>query len=120
LTAETLPAARRTAARRWSRRLDSTALPWLLLLPALLVILGLVAYPIIETFWLSFHAGTGVSTGPFVGADQYRSLFADPGFRAALLRTALFSVFNGADAGLYGAALLAVQLTAGPAAPPAG
>jgi len=69
-------------------------LPWLLLLPALLVILGLVAYPIIETFWLSFHAGTDLTTGPFVGVDQYRALFADPGFRAALLRTALFSVFN--------------------------
>lgn len=94
MTAETLPAARKTAARRWSRRLDSTALPWLLLLPALLVILGLVAYPIIETFWLSFHAGTDLSTGPFVGLDQYRALFADPGFRAALLRTVLFSVFN--------------------------
>ena len=64
MTAETLPAARRTAARRWSRRLDSTALPWLLLLPALLVILGLVAYPIIETFWLSFHAGMQSENDP--------------------------------------------------------
>jgi ABC-type sugar transport system permease subunit len=94
LTAQTLPAARRTAARRWIRRLDSTALPWLLLLPALLVILGLVAYPVVETFWLSFHAGTDLTTGPLVGVDQYRSLFADPDFRAALVRTVLFSVFN--------------------------
>jgi ABC-type sugar transport system permease subunit len=69
-------------------------LPWLLLLPALLVILGLVAYPIIETIWLSFHAGTNLTTGPLVGVDQYRSLFADPGFRAALVRTVLFSVIN--------------------------
>jgi ABC-type sugar transport system permease subunit len=69
-------------------------LPWLLLLPALLVILGLVAYPIIETIWLSFHAGTDLTTGPLVGVDQYRSLFADPEFRAALLRTVLFSVVN--------------------------
>jgi len=96
LTGETLPAARRRtrAARRWGRHFDSTALPWLLLLPALLVILGLVAYPIIETFWLSFHAGADLTTGPFVGLSQYRSLASDPDFRAALLRTIYFCVFN--------------------------
>jgi ABC-type sugar transport system permease subunit len=94
LTGEALPAARAATARRWSRRFDSTALPWLLLLPALVVILGLVAYPIISTFWLSFHAGVGVSTGPFVGVDQYRALAADPDFRAALVRTIEFSAFN--------------------------
>jgi ABC-type sugar transport system permease subunit len=95
LTGETLPAARRTtAARRWGRRFDSTALPWLLLLPALLVILGLVAYPIIDTFWLSFHAGTGLTTGPFVGLAQYKGLADDPDFRAALLRTIYFCAFN--------------------------
>ena len=96
MTGETLTAARgRTkAARRWGRHFDSTALPWLLLLPALVVILGLVAYPIIETIWLSFHAGTNLSTGPFVGLSQYRSLADDPDFRAALVRTIYFSVFN--------------------------
>jgi ABC-type sugar transport system permease subunit len=96
LTGETLPAARgtTTGARRWGRHFDSTALPWLLLLPALVVILGLVAYPIIETIWLSFHAGTDLSTGPFVGLSQYRSLADDPDFRAALVRTIYFSVFN--------------------------
>ena len=96
MTGETLTAARGTtkAARRWGRHFDSTALPWLLLLPALVVILGLVAYPIIETIWLSFHAGTNLSTGPFVGLSQYRSLADDPDFRAALVRTIYFSVFN--------------------------
>jgi ABC-type sugar transport system permease subunit len=102
LTGFTLPAARRRAARRWGRRFDSTALPWLLLLPALLVILGLVAYPIIRTVWLSFHAGTGLGTGPFVGLGQYRSLADDPLFRAALLRTIYFSVFNVAATMLLG------------------
>jgi N,N'-diacetylchitobiose transport system permease protein len=102
LTGFTLPAARRRAARRWGRRFDSTALPWLLLLPALLVILGLVAYPIISTVWLSFHAGTGLGTGPFVGLDHYRSLADDPLFRAALLRTIYFSVFNVAATMLLG------------------
>jgi ABC-type sugar transport system permease subunit len=102
LTGFTLPAVRRKAARRWGRRFDSTTLPWLLLLPALLVILGLVAYPIISTVWLSFHAGTGLGTGPFVGLDHYRSLADDPLFRAALLRTIYFSVFNVAATMLLG------------------
>ena len=96
MTGETLTAVRgrTTAGRRWGRRFDSAALPWVLLLPALVVILGLVAYPIIETFWLSFHAGTDLSTGPFVGLSQYRGLADDPDFRAALVRTVYFCVFN--------------------------
>lgn len=101
MTDATLPAVRGKTARRRPRRgrrrgrnFDSAALPWLLLLPALVVILGLVGYPIVRTFWISFHAGTGLGTGPFTGIDQYRSLAEDQYFRAALLRTAYFSVFN--------------------------
>jgi ABC-type sugar transport system permease subunit len=94
LTGARLPAVRGKTARRRGRGFDSAALPWLLLLPALLVILGLAGYPIVRTFWLSFHAGTGLGTGSFAGLSQYRSLAGDPDFRAALLRTAYFSVFN--------------------------
>ena len=94
MTGATLPAARQRAAGRRSRLSGSAAFPWLFLLPALLVILGLVAYPIIETIWLSFHSGTNLTTGSFVGLAQYRSLIDDPDFRAALLRTVYFSLFN--------------------------
>lgn len=95
MTDVTLPAVRgKERQRRRGRNFDSAALPWLLLLPALAIILGLVGYPIVRTFWISFHAGTGLGAGAFTGIDQYRSLAQDPDFRAALLRTAYFSVFN--------------------------
>jgi N,N'-diacetylchitobiose transport system permease protein len=86
--------ARKPMAALGSRRFDARVLPWLLLAPALLVMVGLIGYPIIRTVWLSLHSGTDLTTGSFVGLSQYGNLFADPEFRAALLRTVLFSAVN--------------------------
>jgi ABC-type sugar transport system permease subunit len=77
-----------------SRRFDAKVLPWLLVIPAIVVMFGLVGYPVVRTIWLSFHSGVDLQTGAFVGISQYTSLFADPDFRAALLRTVLFSAVN--------------------------
>src|SRR5581483_9903149 len=77
-----------------SRRFEAKVLPWLLVIPAIVVMFALVGYPVVRTFWLSFHSGVDLATGSFVGVSQFKSLFADPGFRAALLRTVLFSAFN--------------------------
>jgi ABC-type sugar transport system permease subunit len=77
-----------------SRSFDAKVLPWLLVIPAIVVMFLLVGYPVVRTIWLSFHSGVDLATGSFVGLSQYTSLFADPDFRAALLRTVLFSAVN--------------------------
>jgi multiple sugar transport system permease protein len=68
-------------------------LPYLMLAPAIFLVLGVVVYPLIE--------GIRSSTGFFrfgrlvrsVGLDNYAQAFADPAFREALLTTARFVFF---------------------------
>ena len=61
-------------------------LPLLLLSPALVLLLGIVAYPIARAFWLSFHRLEILrpDLSQNVGLDHYRELFHDPVIRIAL------------------------------------
>ncbi len=73
---------------------ESRVLPWLLLLPALVVIFGLILYPVVRTLWLSFtDAGlASLVSGQmdFVGLRNYADIFSDPELRMTFVRTALF------------------------------
>jgi multiple sugar transport system permease protein len=61
-------------------------LPLLLLSPALVLLLGIVAYPIARALWLSGHRLEILrpDLSEYVGLDNYRSLFHDPVMRIAL------------------------------------
>ncbi|HEY4202533.1 MAG TPA: sugar ABC transporter permease [Devosiaceae bacterium] len=68
--------------------------PYWLNLPSILVLLGLVAYPVGLSFWISLH---GMSfrrpkAFPFLGLDNYVSALTSPEFAAAFLVTLKFSV----------------------------
>ena len=86
---------------RWRARsgrslFDNTILPWLLLLPALVVIFALVLYPLVETFWLSFHEA-GIpwlrdGTKEFVALDNYTEIFTDDLYRQVFVTTAVFGI----------------------------
>ena len=66
---------------RLPRAVRKTVAGYLLLLPASLLVLGLVAYPTLYTIWLSFSRATGFSgPGEFIGLGNYRVLVADPQF----------------------------------------
>jgi N,N'-diacetylchitobiose transport system permease protein len=84
------PAARRPS----SRTFDQKILPWLLLAPALLLVFGLVVYPVGRTVWLSFrfaglpYLASGESR--FVGLENYRHLLTDAHLREVFLTTAVF------------------------------
>ena len=72
-------AARETPARRRSGRL--TRIPYWLLLPCLVVIAGLLLWPLIQVFWMSFHyVGIrqlrGDRAWPWVGFDNYTEMRA--------------------------------------------
>ncbi|MEU2115055.1 sugar ABC transporter permease [Streptomyces sp. NPDC016459] len=87
----TAPAARRTSIRGhhpWT--------PWLYLLPALVVIGGLLVYPVYQLGLISFleYTQAQVSGGEptsFKGFGNYTALFADAQFRQVLLATVLFA-----------------------------
>ena len=58
---------------------DST-LGYLFLLPALLIVLGLVAYPFVNAVVMTFQTKTAGAPGRFIGLANYRELLANPVF----------------------------------------
>ena len=52
--------------------LSATFRPWALMLPMLVVVLGVVSWPLLQTIFLSLSdAGLVASSGSFVGVDNY-------------------------------------------------
>jgi multiple sugar transport system permease protein len=79
----------RPASRAWQRWLGSeTRLAYAILMPTLLVILFLVAYPFFSAIYLSFQSKMVGAPARFVGFENYAELFRDEVF----LRTARNSV----------------------------
>lgn len=74
----------RAGADRW--------LPYLLVAPALALVVGLVAYPLVWAFvWsLSRVSIFELGSGTFVGLGNYRALMADPRFAHVVTNTATF------------------------------
>ncbi|PMQ00865.1 MAG: sugar ABC transporter permease [Dictyoglomus sp. NZ13-RE01] len=92
---------------KWEKRV----FPFLLLLPALILILGIVAYPVFRAIWLSFHSYNPLK--PFiveyVGFDNYVKIFRDQLFITALKNSLIWTigvVFFQFLGGLFGALIL--------------
>jgi multiple sugar transport system permease protein len=73
--------------RRW-------ILPLFLLSPALVLLLGIVAYPITRAIWLSFHRLEILrpDLSQFVGLENYSGLLQDPVLRIALQNSVVWVV----------------------------
>lgn len=77
----------------WHTRSKDALLGYALLLPALLVILALVAYPTLYAIWMSFYRKLlGASEIPFVGLDNYITVLTGKLFWPSLGRTIIFTV----------------------------
>lgn len=66
----------------------------LLLLPSLVVVFGIVVYPLLRTLYISLFAVNSVFPGryPFVGLGNYLQALESPEFWAAIMRTAYFTL----------------------------
>lgn len=75
------------------RRWRETIIAYSFLAPALVFLVGLLLYPILDTFWLSLTKYNFVyDDGPsFIGLGNYHDLALDEGFRAALAHTLIFT-----------------------------
>jgi multiple sugar transport system permease protein len=62
--------------------------------PTLLILGGLIAYPLVKAVYLSFTNTVTMKTGPFVGLHNYQVLWADPFFRQAVWNTIVYTVFS--------------------------
>jgi multiple sugar transport system permease protein len=91
-----LPSSRRGVG--WRRRdrfqrflLQDRTLGYLFLLPAIVVIVGLVAYPFVNAIIMTFQAKTAGAPGRFIGLDNYRELFGSEQFLRTVVNTAAYT-----------------------------
>lgn len=89
-----VPKAGKQPRKRRTLRQEETRLGILLLLPTIILICGVVIYPIIYNIVMSFHK---VSLNPnrpseFIGWENYANLFVDPSFYRSLLVTVLYVI----------------------------
>jgi multiple sugar transport system permease protein len=80
-----------------SRRLKITLgqdwnVAWLFMIPTVLLMGGIIAYPFGRAVYESFTNTTTLELGPFVGFANYRALLSDPFFLRSLLITAEFTI----------------------------
>lgn len=68
------------------------AVPYLLIVPGLALVLGILGYGVVAGIILSFHKVDMFMNRTFVGFENYVTIFNDARFRASLLRTLLFVV----------------------------
>lgn len=87
-----LPVDRRAQARV-RRPGEPRALAYVYLAPALLVFALFMAWPLIRAVWLSFYEWDGLSTGTFVGLDNYRAVLTDPVLREPFVHALELLVF---------------------------
>src|SRR5262245_27890164 len=66
-------------------------LGYLFLLPALLVILGLIAYPFISAIVMTFQAKTAGAPGRWIGLANYRELLASEVFLRTVFNTVVYT-----------------------------
>lgn len=93
------------AARPVDRRATgSRHLPWLLMAPAVLLVVLVTFMPIFQAVSLSFHETTYLKQGPFIGVRHYQRFFADPLSRQNLRNSFAFT---------FGSLALALPLALG-------
>ena len=83
---------RQLASREWLASAVDHHLPVLMLLPAALLVVAAVAYPLAWAIQLSFQQVSifDLGAGTFVGLENYRTLIGDPQFGRILRNTAVF------------------------------
>src|ERR1700750_330343 len=81
------------------RAVSRLTLPVLMLLPAMVIIVGLVGYPLVRTVYLSFtdtDLGNLIYGGSdWVGLSNFKEVFTDEHLRTSLVNTVVFGTACG-------------------------
>ena len=70
------------------------AAAYVLMLPTLIIMGGLIAYPFVRALYISFTRTHGRTIGPFIGLDNYRALWADRFFRESVVVTIQYTAWS--------------------------
>ncbi len=80
---------------RVKRRLAQRSIGYLWIIPALILLMVFVYYPILENFRLSLFSWNAFKPVPrFVGLSNYQRVFADPVFWTALLNNVWYAIVS--------------------------
>ena len=69
-------------------------LGWSMVLPAVLIILALILYPIVYNIYLSFFDVQPLAENTYIGLENHKNVVLDPGFWNALVTTVIYVVFT--------------------------
>src|SRR5229473_8527254 len=93
-----LPSSRRGLGWRGDRvqrfLMRDRTLGYLFLFPAILVIVGLVAYPFASAIVMTFQAKTAGTPGRFIGLDNYRELLSSEQFLRTVMNTVVYTAIG--------------------------
>ena len=89
--------------RRSRQRIDM--LPFLLLLPSVVLIVLIQLYPFVTGLLYSFQNGSLLAPGTFVGLQNYLATFTDPEFQYSIFFSAIFAIFSVVGSYLLGLGL---------------
>ena len=84
----------RLTAREWINDRALNTVPYLLVIPGLIFVVGVLGYAVFGGFVLSFNETDMFLNKSFVGLKNYVKVFNDPRFQASLIRTIVFVVFS--------------------------
>jgi multiple sugar transport system permease protein len=76
------------------RQFLNRATPYIFMAPAALVMLVALAYPLVQSVWLSFHQwaiGSPLSSARYIGLENYHILLTDPNVWASIRVTLVFA-----------------------------
>jgi multiple sugar transport system permease protein len=66
---------------------------YLFFLPAAILLAGVIGYPFVYAFFLSFTRTTSLEVGPFIGLDNYTRLWSDSSFITSVWITVKYTFF---------------------------
>lgn len=67
---------------------------FLFVAPTVILLFGLIGYPLFDALRMSFYNVTGVTNRGFVGLDNYERLWTDERFRDSVANTVKFAVYS--------------------------
>lgn len=79
--------------------------PYIFLAPSVVLLFGIIGYPLVTGMLYSLRNGSLLQQGAFIGLANYKNLPAMPDFRNALVFSAVFAVFSVAGSYLCGLGL---------------
>ncbi|MCX6044230.1 MAG: ABC transporter permease subunit [Chloroflexi bacterium] len=70
------------------------AAAYVFVLPTLLLMGGLIAYPLLRAVYMSFTNTVSLKIGPLVGLQNYQNVWSDPSFLSAVKNTVVYTFWS--------------------------